>query len=138
MKELFSLMLVAVIVLGIAAFVFITQATDRRSGEGWAKAVSGITCLTIAAALLLFGMVAFRKGILHTSIWDIEMQTVLRVMTASGVVIFGVYGLYLLGEATSSFSQVHTPALVSGIACLTIETVMLVFGISFLRKRDQG
>ena len=140
MKELSFLMLVALIALGIAAFGLIKEATDTRSQEEWTKAlVSGIACLTIAAALLVFGMVALRKGMLPTSIGYIEMQTALRVLTASGVVVFGVYGLYLLDAATSAFSnKVRTPALVSGIACLTIETVMLVFGISFLRKRDQG
>jgi len=136
MRELLILMLVGVIALAIAALSFIHRATDLWSGGAWLPALAGIICLALAAALLVSAMLAVRKGVLPTTIWSPEdTRTALFILTAVGLLVFGSYGLILLGECTRSRSQAGGPALVCGLACLGIETAVLIFAIFFLPAR---
>ncbi|MBA3311959.1 MAG: hypothetical protein M3552_07015 [Planctomycetota bacterium] len=58
-------------------------------------------------------------------------------LTVAAIIVFGVAGMNHLGTATSNSAnvkdEVRTPALISGITCVTIASGLLVFGIISFR-----
>ena len=68
------------------------------------------------------------------------MKDPLLLLLAAVVIALVIAGFVFLSTATTEHAftpqEARTPALVSGITCLTIGTGLLVLGVFMFRKRD--